>query len=93
MKISGINRRSGETYDVSDLITLNYRNIKLNWSGVRGLPPALPLVEDVSLLILTPLVPLHSVTLVKSMSCRAAIACSISKSPPEHHHLNHLEAN
>jgi hypothetical protein len=26
------------------------------WSGVRGLPPALPLVEDVSLLILTPLV-------------------------------------
>jgi len=30
--------------------------VKLFWSGVRGLPPALPLVEDVSLLILTPLI-------------------------------------
>ncbi|MCJ7785064.1 MAG: hypothetical protein MUP41_14120 [Desulfobacterales bacterium] len=30
--------------------------IGLFWSGVRGLPPAFPLVEDVSLLILTPLV-------------------------------------
>ena len=29
-------------------------NIRLFWSGVRGLPPALPLEEDVSLLILTP---------------------------------------
>jgi hypothetical protein len=29
--------------------------VGLFWSGVRGLPPALPLVEDVSLLILTPL--------------------------------------
>jgi hypothetical protein len=32
------------------------QKIKLYWSGVRGLPPAYPLVEDVSLLILTPLV-------------------------------------
>jgi len=32
------------------------QKIKLFWSGVRALPPALPLVEDVSLLILTPLV-------------------------------------
>jgi hypothetical protein len=32
------------------------QKIKSYWSGVRGLPPALPLVEDVSLLILTPLV-------------------------------------
>jgi hypothetical protein len=32
------------------------QKIKLFWSGVKELPPALPLVEDVSLLILTPLV-------------------------------------
>ncbi len=50
--MGGVNRLPWKKYiDDSKL-----QKIKLYWSGVRGLPPAFPLVEDVSLLILTPLV-------------------------------------
>jgi hypothetical protein len=56
MKTSGINRRPGENTLYVKFNNSKLQKIKLYWSGVRGLPPALPLVEDVSLLILTPLV-------------------------------------
>jgi len=58
MKMSGTNRRPGKStlYAKFNSVSSELQKIKLFWSGVRGLPPALPLVEDVSLLILTPLV-------------------------------------
>jgi len=56
--MSGINRRPGKSTLSPKLNSASseLNKIKLFWSGVRGLPPAFPLVEDVSLLILTPLV-------------------------------------
>jgi hypothetical protein len=56
MKMRGINHLPGKTILYAKFNSSKLQKIKLFWSGVRGLPPALPLVEDVSLLILTPLV-------------------------------------
>jgi hypothetical protein len=54
--MGGINRPPGKDRLYAKFNDPKLQKIKLYWSGVRGLPPAFPLVEDVSLLILTPLV-------------------------------------
>jgi hypothetical protein len=62
--------------------------VKLFWNGVRGLPPALPLVEDVTLLILTPLIVLVRTGFKERnsytkflLSCKFLKSRSFSKTP------------